>query len=240
MPTAKKQKGTKKKKAAFKSILFGLTILVLFFLIDSQLRPIITTMSSYFVQQFAVTQMNTAVESALCTEDLNYDDLVTLQMDSNGAVTSIQTNTKEIARIHTLVTQQVNQAMSDLQTADLSIPIGSLSGIVWLSGMGPSVRIKMIPCGVTNTQVLSKLSEAGINQTLHQLTLHITTEISAVIPGYTTTVQVESDYILAESVIVGTVPKYYTRVLSGETQQDETNHISKYGNPRFPDEEELS
>lgn len=240
MPTVKKHKKSKKKKAAIKSLLFGAIILLLIFFIDMQLRPIITTMSGYFVNQFAVTQINSAVESALAAEDLNYDSLVTLQTDSSGTVTSVKTNAKEAARIHTLVSGQVNKALSSLETADLSVPIGSLSGIVWLSGLGPCVHIKMIPRGVSNTQILSDFSDAGINQTLHKLTLHTTAQISAVIPGYSTTVTVQSDYLLAESVIVGTVPKYYTNVVSGESDDDQTNEIAKYGNPRFPSEEDLS
>lgn len=237
MPTAKRQK---KKKAARKSILFGLLILILIFLIDSQIRPIITTMSSYYTRTFAVSQINSAIESALSLEDISYDDLVTLSTDSNGSVTSIQTNTKQIARIHTIITEKVNQAFVDLKLVNFSIPLGSLSGIVWLSGVGPSIPVKMIPQGVANTQIISELSEAGINQTLHRITLHITAEMTAIIPCYSTTVEISSDYLLAESVIVGTVPSYYTKVISGDSSTDETTNISKYGNPRFPNQAELS
>ena len=235
MPTAKRTKSAKKKKNVFKSIIFGIIILTLLFLIDSQIRPIVTSSSSYFARQYSITQINAAVQSALASEDISYESLVTLQTDDLGNVKSIQTNSKEIARIHTMVTSNINQAFSELQSAELSIPIGSLSGVIWLSGLGPYVSIKIIPHGVANTEIISTFSEAGINQTLHQLKLHITADMTVLVPCYPTTVRIESEYLLAESVIVGETPKYYSNSISGITQTSDSN---KYNSSFFLEEKE--
>ncbi len=52
----------------------------------------------------------------------------------------------------------------------------------------------------------SNFSEAGINQTLHQLNMQISVDVAVLILGETKSFTISSQVIVAETVIVGQVP----------------------------------
>ena len=54
---------------------------------------------------------------------------------------------------------------------------------------------------------------AGINQTLHQITLIISADVHFIMPWYRTKGNFETDFLLAETIIVGEVPDAYTNVI---------------------------
>jgi len=69
-----------------------------------------------------------------------------------------------------------------------------------------------MPSGSVVTSVSNVFDSAGINQTRHQIMLNIKSTVSVIIPGYITSVPVETNMCIAESVIVGLVPDTYANV----------------------------
>ena len=65
-----------------------------------------------------------------------------------------------------------------------------------------------------SVRIVSRFEDAGINQTRHQLILAVQTEVEAVLAGKRTEVSVPSEFVLAETVLVGQIPESYTRVLT--------------------------
>ena len=53
-------------------------------------------------------------------------------------------------------------------------------------------------------------TDAGINQTKHQIVLNVEVTVRILMPGYTSSVAVDSSLAVAETVIVGSVPDTYT------------------------------
>lgn len=238
MPTVRRKNKRVKKKTALKFIIIGAVILFIFFILDSQVKPVITSMSSYFVKQYATNEINYAISQAINETGTDYDDIVKIEKDNDGNVISVQTKAQKITLLHTKITTLVNEKLSKLQNNIISIPLGSLSGIAFLSGRGPSINIKMLPRGNASSEIISDLSEAGINQTLHTINAKIKVDISSIVPLFSSTNQVDVDCMIAQSVIVGNVPNYYTKVVS-KNSDDITTDISKYGNPRFSSGETL-
>ena len=60
----------------------------------------------------------------------------------------------------------------------------------------------------------SNFIQAGINQTLHQLVMEVNVEAAVLVLGETSTFQVSSQIVVAETVIVGEVPN--TFIQTGE------------------------
>ena len=85
-------------------------------------------------------------------------------------------------------------------------------GISLFSGMGPDIRVSVVPVGSVTTRFVTKFESAGINQTRHEISLEATTTMRIVIPTGTDTIQVTSTIPIAESIIVGTVPESYVNV----------------------------
>ncbi|MCL1789663.1 MAG: sporulation protein YunB, partial [Oscillospiraceae bacterium] len=119
-------------------------------------------------------------------------------------------------KIKSRVSQSINEGMNTIEQSEIKIPLGTVSGINMLYGRGPAFPVRLTPRGYASVNLISKFTSAGINQTLHQITLTVSTDISAIIPGYTTSVNVETEFIIAQTIIVGTVPESYTHIILGE------------------------
>jgi sporulation protein YunB len=110
----------------------------------------------------------------------------------------------------------INEEIKQIEHHDLNISFGTALGIHMFYGRGPSIPIKLMPKGYADTQILSSFTSAGINQTLHRIILTVATDISAIIPGYTSSVTVQTTFMVAETVIVGNVPEAFTNVLTAQ------------------------
>ena len=94
--------------------------------------------------------------------------------------------------------------------------MGSLTGIALLAGRGPeSACADFVRQGAPETAFENRFTDAGINQTKHQVVLHVSVLVSILMPGYTTSTAVDSSLAVAETVIVGAVPETYTDLQSG-------------------------
>lgn len=205
----------KKRKTGLRLLAVGLVLLGAILLVDMRVRPIILKTSSYQSNILATRIINQAVFDELNNETYDYSSLVTLTSNASGEIMSIESNMLNINRLKTQCTQLINEAVKNIEQHDLGITLGTISGIHMLYGQGPMVPIKVAPKGYANTVLISSFSSAGINQTLHQIIMEITLDISAIIPGYTSSVQVVTNFVVAETVIIGTVPEAYTHIISG-------------------------
>ena len=100
--------------------------------------------------------------------------------------------------------------ISQVPTGDLSIPIGSLTGSALLAGRGPRISVRMESVGSSEANFRNAFTSAGINQTKHQIILTVDVSVSILLPGFRTATKVSNSFIVAETVIVGTVPDTYT------------------------------
>ena len=55
----------------------------------------------------------------------------------------------------------------------------------------------------------SNFSQAGINQTLHQLNMIVSVDVSVLVMGETDSFTIHSEVVVAETVIIGDVPSTY-------------------------------
>ena len=219
----------KKKKLFHKFIILGILFLILAFFLDFRTRPTIISMCNYHLDQFATTKINEAIIES--TQELNYDytDYATIQTGEEGNILAVHTNARQITNMHTNIMKKVDHAIEQFNSQTVDLHTGSLSGIVWLSGLGPIVSVRVTPKGKTNSEIISSLEEAGINQTLHQIRLKIIANIAGFIPGYSTEIQVQCEYVLAESLIVGSVPNHYTKIISNG--KENMSNMYKYISP---------
>jgi hypothetical protein len=88
----------------------------------------------------------------------------------------------------------------------MGIPLGSLFLPELLSGKGPEVPVKILSIRNSDATFESSFSHAGINQTMHQLRMCVIVDVSVLVLGKTITFPVSSDMVIAETIIVGTVP----------------------------------
>ncbi|MCL1904144.1 MAG: sporulation protein YunB [Oscillospiraceae bacterium] len=201
------------RKAGYRLIATGLVLIIFIVLADIRLRPIIQKAGEYQSRVVALRIINQAVQDELQAQEYNYTDLVELSRDAAGNIISIESNMAGINRLKARVSQTINEGMGSIGQSELKIPIGTVSGINVLYGRGPAIPVKLSPRGFASVNLVSKFTQAGINQTLHQITLNVSSDISAIIPGYTASVNVETEFIITQTVIVGTVPESYAHII---------------------------
>ena len=95
----------------------------------------------------------------------------------------------------------------------MNIPLGTLSGNQFLNNRGPKIRIELDISSAVYSKISSEFISAGINQTLHRITLTISTDIYFIMPWYRSSGGYQTEFILAETIIVGKVPDAYTNVI---------------------------
>jgi hypothetical protein len=76
--------------------------------------------------------------------------------------------------------------------------------------------MKFTPAGAVQSTFSSKFTSAGINQTLHRITLTLKATVRIILPGDAYIVSIETQAPISESILVGSVPSTYTDV----TQED--------------------
>lgn len=219
----------KRHKLGLKLIAIALLLIGILILIDMRVRPIIEKTTIYQSKVLATRIINDAVYNELAIEDFGYNELVTVVYNDNSVITSIESNMVNINRLKAKITKSVNDELEHLDSQDLSISLGTISGFSSFYNQGPLIPVTVRPEGYAETSLISAFESAGINQTLHRILVEINVDISAIIPGYTASAVVETQFIVAETVIVGSVPDSYTHVITGS--EDLMGTINDYGSP---------
>lgn len=208
----------KKRKLGVKLIALAFVLIGALILIDLRIRPIIEKTSSYQSKILATRIINQAVYDEVHSELFDYTALIGTTLKPDGTISSLQTNMINVNKLKTLVTANVNEALQTMEEHKLSISMGTLSGIYFLYGKGPTIPVTVSPQGYVQTMLASEFASAGINQTVHRIVLEISVDISAIIPGYTTSVQVDTNFVVAETVVVGEIPDSYTYIITGNEE----------------------
>ncbi len=177
---------------------------------DFQLRPIIKSMCVNKARMVSIHAVSEAVlEDMQSNEDI-YHNIINTERGPGGDVLAITSDIQKMNQLKAKVSMLIQNKILDFQTKYLSIPLGTLTGMEMFSGRGPQVPFKITVTGSVVTEFKSNFSDAGINQTRHQIYLEVHTKISALIPGYSSSFDFDTNILVAETVIVGKVPNIYS------------------------------
>lgn len=197
-----------------KAVAWIAMILVLLFmgaaLIVVRIRPMVTSLAESRATNRVNRIVAEAVSDAVASGQVDCSRLITFEKDSGGKVTALRSNMPEFNRLQTLISDAVLERLSDMSAVDLSIPLGTLTGSNLLAGRGPYIHVRTQSVGTATAKLRNALTAAGINQTKHQVLLDVEVYVTVLLPGFATSVQVNNELCVAETVIVGNVPETYT------------------------------
>lgn len=197
-----------------KLVWIGIALIVIAIGLDLKMRPVITSMSGYQAKIMVTNLINRAASDIFQDESYGYSDFVTLTTNEEGNISSIETNTNKINLVQTELTQKAVDALIATDRDSIHVPLGTLLGFQLLSGRGPDIEIKIVPVGSVKAVTKSLFTSAGVNQTLHQITIEVDATVMAIIPGFSTEISVHTEYILAETMVVGDVPNSYAQIIT--------------------------
>ena len=187
-----------------------LVALVLFLRLS--VGPMIEELAKARVENRASYIINEAIEAQLRSEDIDYENIVYLEKDVNGAITALKTNINEINRLKTQILSVIDTMLLDLDVNEVGLPMGSLILPELFSGSGPKLPVKVLSISASDADFRNDFSEAGINQTSHRIMMDVSITMTVLTPVGTEDVVVTSAVVVAETIIVGGVPNSYVNV----------------------------
>lgn len=152
---------------------------------------------------------NDAIAKQMADGIIQYDRIVYFEKDLEGRITALKTNMSEVNRLKTDILNIINDEILALDTSDIGIPVGSLFLPEFFSGKGPAIPVHILSIRNSDAVFSSDFEQAGINQTLHKLTMEVSVDVSVLVLAKTESFTVNSEVVVAETVIVGDVPQTY-------------------------------
>lgn len=179
---------------------------------ENSVRPILRTMALANVEIIAGEKISEAIEEEMVSEDYELESIISFEKDADGRINAVKTNIVTANRLKSALSLAVLDKIGQITESDVAVPSGSLTGLALLSGRGPNIPVKTVPVGSVRTNLQSKLTNGGINQTLHRIILEITVDMNVILPRETVSSEVTMNVVVSETVIVGTVPEYFSDI----------------------------
>jgi sporulation protein YunB len=200
------------RRTVLRCILFSVFVLLLTFLIiaATQMKPLLTRLASTRVSNTVNRIVIEAVDEAIRNGEISYAQLIFLEKDNDGKITAIHSNMAAFNRLQAEILDIILARIDQVSARELSIPIGTLTGSALLAGRGPRIAVRMESVGSSSARFDNAFISAGINQTRHQIVLHIDVSVTILLPGFAAATKVSNAVTVAETVIVGGVPETYT------------------------------
>ena len=191
-------------------LLLVLTGLVL--LVELHLSPYIRELAHNQAVNAASNAITEAVGEMLRKGDTDFSRVIVLEKDVEGRITALRTDMAQVERLKIEVLDILGGLIDEINTQQMGIPLGNLLLPDLLAGTGPELPVKAVSLTMSSADFFSDFSEAGINQTLQTLKVRFTISLTILTTVGYETVDVDSDVMVAQTVIVGTVPETYVNL----------------------------
>ena len=202
--------GKRKQKALICLVLVLLAAGGMLWYVNASIRPVLEGLASARVESASARAMNEAILEVLSTDAAG--ELLSAQASQEGHISLLTADAGKLNLLAADAAAAAQRRIQDLGEQGVSVALGTLSGIPLLSGLGPRLSFRFTPVGMVQSSFHSEFRSAGINQTLHRITLQLTGTVRLVLPGRSYTVTVMALAPISENVIVGDVPDAYTNV----------------------------
>ena len=181
-------------------------------LINARIAPLLRVYAANAARSAMTEAINTAVTKVIDGSEIRYADLIQVQTDSSDNIIAIESDILKINRLKAEVTNAVLEELKSARYHQVSVPLGDLLGGNLQLGRGPRIPVRISVAGSVETGMESRFTSAGINQTSHQISMTVQLALFSAVPGSEETVDVESQFLIAETVLVGKVPDSFTNV----------------------------
>lgn len=200
----------KLKKRVLK-IIFVLLLFIIVGLIFFEIRakPVIIEVAVAQSENIASSIIESAINSVLYENGITYSSLVDIEKDDSGRVTTVKADTIKMNMLKSEIGAEISNDILETDSREISIPLGTILGISALSGKGPKIKTTVTLASNVTSTIKNTFTSAGINQTLHEIFVNVNATVYVVMPKNSATAEVNSNYCIAQTVIIGTVPETF-------------------------------
>lgn len=189
-------------------------------------RPKVLEYAENQVVQQATFALYDVMTEQVYRERETYAGLVTLTRDADQAVTAVTTDGILADRLKAQVSRAIYEKLGEMEQDTVAVPLGSILWPDVMAGRGPVLRFGLAGLGYAQAEFISAFTEAGINQTRHQVVLEVTSQIRVLTPLGGHDCEVRDRLVVSDTVIIGRVPQSYTYI--DDTEQTLLGKINDY------------
>lgn len=204
--------GRRKRRSQIALLVTGAFILCGVVWFHASMKPLVRELAKSAVENHGQTIINDAVERQLASGQIDYNQIISLEKDVSGNITALRTNMAEVNRLKTQTLALADTMLLDLNVMEIGLPLGSVIFPTFLSGLGPKLPVKVLYISNSDAAFRNVFSEAGINQTTHQIMMDVAINLTILTPAGKEAAEVISSVVVAETVIVGHVPQSYVNI----------------------------
>ena len=184
-----------------------------------RLEPAIEDMAAARVADEASDLIAEAITAQMERDGVCYDSVVALEKDAQGRLLALRTDMNRLNRLRNKTLDIINERITGGGESELGIPLGSVLFPALLSGKGPRLPVRVLTVSNCDAEFYSGFREAGINQTLHRITMQVAMNITLLTPAGTQQVKVDSGVVVAETILIGQVPQTLIRPQKEGTEE---------------------
>lgn len=179
---------------------------------EYRLRSVVIVFGKSAVETAVLDAVNRASMSVLGETPITYDKLAVIKRNSEGLATSVEIDSLAANRLKSQISDEISKDLAKITSVDFSVPLYAAFGMHFVSARYPMIPYKMQVTTTVQSNIESTFSSAGINQVLHQIILKITLKSDLAVIGVNTAQITGTEFIIAQTVIVGAVPDAFTSV----------------------------
>ncbi|MBE6606839.1 MAG: hypothetical protein E7635_07380 [Ruminococcaceae bacterium] len=204
-------------------IIFTFTIIIGY--LSGVVMPILYSKSEAYIKTY--------IEKYVAKAIVNFNDSdifqnpITFEYDNTGKITAYTANALVTSKFRALISKNIIDSIDSERDIGFNIKAGTLSGIPFLYGQGPEIKINLTGMTFVTFDTVSEFTDSGINQTLHKITLYIEAKCYIKEPLGKRSIVTKTSLPISETVLIGDVPEAYTVI--HRAYEDDEEDINDYG-----------
>lgn len=139
-------------------------------------------------------------------------NLFTEQRNSKGELEMVQADSVKINLLMSQLAMNIQEEFSCNGRESFPVSFGTLIGSRVLSQSKPDMTITVVPLSVSSMDFRTEFETQGINQTKYKIYVILECRVKMLAPFSTEIFKVKNTVLVAETVILGTVPDSYVQV----------------------------
>lgn len=200
----------RRRRARRRAVLIALPLLlILAFVIYFRYTPYVREAARVRVVNAASDWLVDAINAELRSGRIDFSHMTYLEKDVNGNITAVRTNTAEMNCLKSEIMELLGEEMPELDAQELGVPIGSILLPDYFAGQGVRLPVRVVALSSSDASFSTTFESAGINQSIQRVVLNVRITLTVLSPAGTQEIDVDSDVIVAETIVVGTVPNSY-------------------------------
>ena len=175
------------------------------------LIPNVMMQGEALVSNQALGIMNGAVKEILAGQNMQAQ-FIRVEKDAENRIAMLSMDTMAINEIANRCAIAAKDRIEAYTESSVKIPLGNILGSRLFSGKGPKVRVRIQQAGTATAGFYTEFETAGINQTRYKIFIVLQTKIRMICGATSKLVEVKTEVLVSEAVIIGTVPETYANV----------------------------